>query len=45
MPLYLEVWPLLNFAGTGIEYIVEASFKTKSRTTASVEQSSLAAYL
>lgn len=45
MRLYLEVWPLLNCAGTEIEYIVEASFKTKSRTTASVEKSSLAAYL
>ncbi|KAL2813952.1 hypothetical protein BDW59DRAFT_178111 [Aspergillus cavernicola] len=45
MRLYLEVWPLSNLAGTGIEYLIEASFKTKSRTTASVEQSDLAAYL
>ncbi|KAJ5617883.1 hypothetical protein N7537_002997 [Penicillium hordei] len=45
MELYLEVWPLLNFPGTEIEHIVEASFKTKSRTTASVEQNSLANYL
>ncbi|OGE47115.1 hypothetical protein PENARI_c062G10349 [Penicillium arizonense] len=45
MPLHLEVWPLLNPGGTGIEYIVEASFKTKDRTTASVERSNLVACL
>jgi hypothetical protein len=45
MPLYIEVWPLLNSEGTGIEYIVEASFKTKDRATASTEQKELAAYL
>jgi hypothetical protein len=45
MPLYLEVWPLLNPGCTGIEYIVEASFKTKNRTTASVERCNLIAYL
>ncbi|KAJ5455414.1 hypothetical protein N7475_010535 [Penicillium sp. IBT 31633x] len=45
MPLYLEVWPLLNPGGTGIEYIVEASFKMKDSTTASVERSKLVAYL
>lgn len=45
MKLYIEVWLFLNLAGTGIEYIVEASFKTKSHTTASCEQSSLAAFL
>ncbi|KGO76916.1 hypothetical protein PITC_004500 [Penicillium italicum] len=45
IPLYLEVWPLLNHEGTGVEYIVEASFKTKNRSTASVEQSNLVTYL
>ncbi|KAJ5906996.1 uncharacterized protein N7473_003912 [Penicillium subrubescens] len=45
MQLYFETWPLLNSTGTGIEYIVEASFKTTSRMTASVEQTNLAAYL
>ncbi|KAJ5505466.1 hypothetical protein LT330_001862 [Penicillium expansum] len=40
--LDLEVWPILNLAGTEDEYIVEASFKTKSRTTALAEQKSLA---
>lgn len=45
MKLYLEVWPLLNLEGTGIEYIVEASFKTKSRTTASLELGNLADFL
>jgi hypothetical protein len=45
MPLYLEVWPILNVAGTGIEYIVEASFKTESRKAASLEQTKLAVFL
>lgn len=45
MPLNLEVWPLLNSDRTGIEYIIEASFKTDSRTTASVEGRNLVAYL
>jgi hypothetical protein len=45
MPLNLEVWPLLNPDRTGIEYIIEASFKTDSRTTASVEGGNLVAYL
>ncbi|GAB1210283.1 hypothetical protein APSETT445_009074 [Aspergillus pseudonomiae] len=45
MKLYLEVWALLNDGGTGIEYIVEASFKTKSRETASLELDNLAAFL
>lgn len=45
MQLYIEIWPILNSTGTGIEYIVEASFKTTSRMTASVEQTDLAAYL
>jgi hypothetical protein len=45
MPLYLEIWPILNFEGTGLEYIVEASFKTKSHKTASREQANLATYL
>jgi hypothetical protein len=45
MKLSIEVWPLRSLEGTGIEYIVEASFKTKSRKEASVEQRSLAAYL
>ncbi|KAK3352449.1 hypothetical protein B0T25DRAFT_186064 [Lasiosphaeria hispida] len=33
--LYIEVWPILDAAGTGTEYVVEASFKTTSNTTAS----------
>lgn len=45
MPLYLEIWPLLNSGGSSIEYIVEASFKTKDRTTASVEHCNLVAFL
>ncbi|KAF4170830.1 hypothetical protein CNMCM8694_005647 [Aspergillus lentulus] len=43
MRLYLEVWPLIKLKGsTEIEYIVEASFKTKSRQTAADEKSRLA---
>lgn len=45
LKLYLEVWPLRNSTNTGIEYFVEASFKTDSETTASVEQSNLVAFL
>jgi hypothetical protein len=45
MELYIEVWTLLNHGETGIEYIVEASFKTKSRTTASLELGHLADFL
>jgi hypothetical protein len=45
MPLFLEIWPLLNIVGTGIEYIIEASFKTESRKAASLKQSKLAAFL
>ncbi len=41
----IEVWPILNAAGTGTEDIVEASFKTTSRTTASSKHDSLVAYL
>lgn len=45
LKLYLEIWPLRNSTGTGIEHFVEASFKTDSETTASVEQSNLVAFL
>jgi hypothetical protein len=45
MKLYIEVWTLLNHGGIGIEYIVEASFKTRSRTTASLELGHLADFL
>ena len=43
--LYIEVWPIKDAAGTGIEYIVEASFKTTSRTTASQKQAALILFL
>jgi hypothetical protein len=45
MKLFLEVWPLLNPERTGIEHVVEASFKTKSRKTALDEQRDLAKLL
>ncbi|MWC29694.1 hypothetical protein [Paenibacillus sp. MMS18-CY102] len=45
LQLYIEVWPILNAAGTGTEYVVEASFKTASATTASSKHDELIAYL
>lgn len=45
IPLYLEIWPLLDSTRTGIEYFVEASFKTESRDTASLEKENLAGFL
>lgn len=45
MPLYLEIWPLLDLHGTGIEYLVEISFKTKNPKTALFEKTNLTAYL
>jgi len=45
LQLYIEVWPINNAAGTGIEYIVEASFKTTSRTTASSQHDALITFL
>jgi hypothetical protein len=45
LQLYIEVWPILNAAGTGTEYIVEASFKTTSETTASTKHDALITYL
>ncbi|KAL3248614.1 hypothetical protein ABHI18_011968 [Aspergillus niger] len=45
LELYLEVWPLVNSEGTGIEHIVEASFKTKDRGTASLERRNLVKFL
>lgn len=43
--LYIEVWPIRNAAGTGTEYVVEASFKTTSQTTASTKHDELVTYL
>lgn len=43
--LYIEVWPILNAAGTGTEYVVEASFKTDSATTASTKHDSLITFM
>lgn len=43
--LYIEVWPIQNAAGTGIEYVVEASFKTDTESDAAAKQALLAAYL
>lgn len=45
LQLYIEVWPIKNAAGTGTEYVVEASFKTTSQTTASTKHDELITYL
>ncbi|SDX54952.1 hypothetical protein [Paenibacillus sp. CF384] len=45
MQLYIEVWPIKNAAGTGTEYVVEASFKTTSATTASTKHDQLITFL
>jgi hypothetical protein len=45
LKLYIEVWPIKDAAGTGIEYIVESSFKTKERETASSKHDELMAFL
>ncbi|CAK7262756.1 hypothetical protein SEPCBS119000_000145 [Sporothrix epigloea] len=39
--LDIEVWPIENAAGTGIDYLVEASFKTSNYTFASVGRTQL----
>ncbi|KAK2617025.1 hypothetical protein QQS21_000116 [Conoideocrella luteorostrata] len=33
--LYVEVWPIIDSTGNGIEYIIEASFKANCNSTAS----------
>lgn len=45
MKLYIEVWPIKDSAGTGIEYLIEASFKTDSRTEASTMHDNLITFL
>ncbi|KAH7133966.1 hypothetical protein EDB81DRAFT_886776 [Dactylonectria macrodidyma] len=45
MRLYIEVWPILDCAGTGFDYLVEASFKTEKSTTASTKHDSFISYL
>ena len=41
LQLFIEVWPILNAAGTGTEDLVEASFKTTSSSTASTKKAAL----
>lgn len=43
--LFIEIWPLRNEAGTGIEYLVEASFKGKTHNEASEMRQKLVTYL
>lgn len=45
LKLYIEVWPIKSASGNGTEYVVEASFKTHSATSASAKHNELAAYL
>ncbi|KAH7131463.1 hypothetical protein B0J13DRAFT_642167 [Dactylonectria estremocensis] len=45
MRLYIEVWPIVNRASTEMDYLVEASFKTESRTTALTEHNRFISYL
>jgi len=43
---YVEVWPIKDKKDrTGVQYIVEASFKTKSRETAKEKYGVLAKFL
>ncbi|KFY22310.1 hypothetical protein V493_06674 [Pseudogymnoascus sp. VKM F-4281 (FW-2241)] len=39
--LYVEVWPIRAASGSGIDYIVEASFKTDTRSDASTKHGQL----
>jgi hypothetical protein len=43
--LNIEVWPVKNMAGTGMEHIVEASFKTRSLAEALEERNKLGEFL
>ncbi|MBJ7312660.1 hypothetical protein ACFOLJ_21205 [Rugamonas sp. CCM 8940] len=45
LKLYIEVWPIRNAAGSGIDYVVEASFKTTSESVASAKHDELQAFL
>jgi hypothetical protein len=45
MRLYIEVWRIEKRASTEIDYLVEASFKTESRMTASEKHDSFISYL
>ena len=45
LEVYIEVWPIRDAAGTGIEYVVEASFKTPSHATAAAKQAEFVAFL
>jgi hypothetical protein len=45
LQLYIEVWPIKNAARTGIEYIVEASFKVDDQNTAASKSAELQSYL
>ncbi|KAF9766232.1 hypothetical protein IL306_001385 [Fusarium sp. DS 682] len=45
MRLYIEVWPIGKRGSTEIDYLVEASFKTESRMTASAKHDSFISFL
>ncbi len=43
--LYIEIWPIKNSQGNGLEYVVEASFKADSYMQANSVRSQLFTYL
>lgn len=43
--IYVEMWPIKDAAGTGTQYIVEASFKVTDRSTASSKHDELVRFL
>jgi hypothetical protein len=45
LKLYIEVWPIKDASGTGIEYIVEASFKTDDRAEAALKHDEFILFL
>jgi len=46
LQVYVEVWPIKDKKDrTGVQYIVEVSFKTKSRETAKEKHDALAKFL
>ncbi|QEI12124.1 hypothetical protein [Cellvibrio japonicus] len=45
LELNIEIWHILNTAGTGYEYLVEASFKTANALTAAKKRADLFALL
>ena len=45
LKVYIEVWPIRDEAGTGIQHVVEASFKAKKQSKAADKQAGLVKFL